>query len=141
MYSYGLKARPFSSDYTLSETDWSTLVTPLKVAEHMSNVFKGVTLHDSMTRHGILVTNTQLSEEEVLKHELVDIQAEIDSPWNRVLKVIDYLVKKNATEKYLTKAFYMQIEMDEDAFIDVLCQRGYECEYELLKERKTLANA
>jgi hypothetical protein len=124
-YRYGLQARPFSADPQLANANWKTIVTSDKIDEALKGQL------GNAVRHGIMITSTKLDDEFIAKHELVDIKAFLNSGYNKVKKVIQYLVDKNKRHLFMTKGFFSQIEMSEDEFITLCCDYGFESEDEL----------
>jgi len=123
-YLYGLKARPLGADMALASIKKKDVLSYDEVSDELT------TLLGSGVRHGLIVTDYKLEDEFVANHELVDVQAVLNSNYNRAKKVIKYLVKKGKRELYLTKGFYTQIEMSEDEFIELCCDYGFESEDE-----------
>lgn len=131
-FRYGLQNRPFSADFGLSKCDWNVVISADKVYDDIKEKL------GSGVRHGIITTNTKLDEEFIKAHELVDIDLVLDAKWLNILKVIDYLAKREKCNFYLTKAFFNQIEMSEDEFTKIIKEHGYDDADVLFCEREEL---
>lgn len=129
-FQYGLRARPFNADPKLSECDW--IGVELNPTNEQKKEF------GSAIRHGILETNVKLDDEFVLRHELVDLSLLKNSPLNKAIKVIDYLVKRESYNMFLTPNFYNQIQMSADEFLLLCAENGYDSEDELYTARENL---
>jgi len=129
-FQYGLQARPFSADPQLSRCKWTNI--ELNPSDEMKSEF-GVAI-----RHGVLETEEKLDSEFIAKHELVDLSLLKESSWNRIIKTIDYLIKRENFNMFLTPNFYSQIQMNAEEFLEECINHGFDNEDELYAVREDL---
>jgi hypothetical protein len=129
-FQYGLQARPFSADPQLSCCKITGI--ELNPSDEQKKEF-GVAI-----RHGIIETENKLDSEFVAKHELVDLSLLKESSWNRIIKTIDYLVKREKYNMFLTPDFYSQIQMGTKKFHEECVNHGFDCADELYAVREDL---
>jgi len=119
MFLYGLRARPIGADMEVGKKAKSFVEHPTE--EEKSKWGFNV-------RFGYISTLEELSSDFVQNHELVDLS--VDEQWEKCVSVMQYIIKKDRYELFLSKQFYQQIGMNEDEFLNLCNKHGFDCEDE-----------
>ncbi len=129
-FYYGLRARPFGADPHLASC--GCLKSIAEASEEQKKDF------GTNVRHGVFITTEALDVDFIKNHELVDLQVLSGESWSRALSVVDYLVKRENYNAYLTPNFYKQINMNKQEFAGLCANRGFNNEDELFVSRKDI---